>query len=58
VGIGHPGDSRDVTNYVLGKAPRDEQIEIEAAVDEALRTLPQILDGEMQAAMNRLHSRK
>lgn len=58
VGIGHPGESREVTNYVLGKAPRDEQIEIDAAIDEALRTLPQILDGEMQAAMNRLHSRK
>ena len=58
VGIGHPGDSRDVTNYVLGKAPRDEQIEIEAAIDEALRTLPQIVEGEMQAAMNHLHRRK
>jgi len=42
----------------LGKASRDEQIEIAAAVDEALRTLPQILDGEMQAAMNHLHRRK
>jgi peptidyl-tRNA hydrolase, PTH1 family len=58
VGIGHPGDSRDVSNYVLGKAPQDEQIEVAAAMDEALSTLPQILDGEMQAAMNRLHSRK
>jgi peptidyl-tRNA hydrolase, PTH1 family len=58
IGIGHPGESRDVSNYVLGKAPRDEQIEIDAAMDEALRTLPQILEGEMQAAMNRLHSRK
>jgi len=58
IGIGHPGQSRDVSNYVLGKAPRDEQIEIDNAIDEALRTLPQILDGEMQAAMNRLHSRK
>ena len=58
VGVGHPGDSREVTNYVLGKAPRDEQIEIAAAMDEVLRTLPQILDGEMQAAMNHLHRRK
>jgi len=58
VGIGHPGQSRDVSNYVLGKAPRDEQIEIDAAIDEALHTLPQIIDGELQAAMNHLHSRK
>ena len=58
VGIGHPGQSRDVSNYVLGKAPRDEQIEIDVAIDEALHTLPQIIDGELQAAMNHLHSRK
>jgi len=58
VGIGHPGDSRDVTNYVLGKAPQDEQIEIGSAIDEALRTLPQILEGDMQTAMNHLHRRK
>ncbi|MBL1276810.1 MAG: aminoacyl-tRNA hydrolase [Ectothiorhodospiraceae bacterium] len=58
VGIGHPGNSRDVSNYVLGKAPQDEQIDIDAAMDEAMSTLPQILEGEMQAAMNRLHSRK
>ena len=58
VGIGHPGQSRDVSNYVLDKASRDEQIEIDAAIDEALHTLPQIVDGELQAAMNHLHSRK
>ncbi len=58
VGIGHPGQSRDVSNYVLGKASRDEQIDIDAAIDEALHTLPKIIEGEMQAAMNHLHSRK
>ncbi len=58
VGIGHPGQSRDVSNYVLGKASRDEQIDIDAAIDEALHTLPKIIEGEMQVAMNHLHSRK
>lgn len=58
VGIGHPGESRDVSNYVLGKASPGDWIEIEAAVDEALRTLPKILEGETQAAMNHLHRRK
>jgi len=58
VGIGHPGQSRDVSSYVLGNAPRDEQIDIDAAIDEALHTLPKIIEGEMQAAMNHLHSRK
>ena len=58
VGIGHPGQSRDVSNYVLGKAPSDEQIDIDAAMDDALHTLPKIIEGEMQVAMNHLHSRK
>jgi PTH1 family peptidyl-tRNA hydrolase len=58
IGIGHPGGSRDVSNYVLGKAPQSEQKLIDEAIDEALRVLPQIFDGDMQPAMNRLHSIK
>ena len=58
IGIGHPGTAREVTNYVLGKASPDDRIGIEAAIDEALRALPLILDGDLQGAMNRLHSRK
>ncbi len=58
IGIDHPGSAREVSNYVLSKASADDRITIEAAVDEALRALPQIIDGELQAAMNRLHSRK
>jgi len=58
IGIGHPGDSRDVTNFVLGKASQSEQKLIEDAVDEALRVIPQICEGDLQPAMNRLHSIK
>lgn len=58
VGIGHPGVSRDVSNYVLGKAPQSEQQDIDAAINEALRSLPQIMEGDLQPAMNRLHSIK
>jgi PTH1 family peptidyl-tRNA hydrolase len=58
VGIGHPGDSRDVTNYVLGKASPEDQKHIDNAIEEAMRTLPQVMEGDMQPAMNRLHSIK
>jgi PTH1 family peptidyl-tRNA hydrolase len=58
IGIGHPGSSRDVTNYVLGKASGDDCQLIEHAIDDALHELPLILDGEWQKAMNHLHSRK
>jgi PTH1 family peptidyl-tRNA hydrolase len=56
LGIGHPGHASQVTGYVLGKAPSDEQIEIERAVDKALDELSLILSGDLQKAMNRLHS--
>ena len=58
IGIGHPGESRDVSNYVLSKASRDDDKQIENAVDDAIRELPKILEGEWQTAMNHLHSRK
>ncbi len=57
VGIGHPGDSRDVTNYVLGRASSTEQADIEAALQDAQRYLSLILQGETQKAMNHLHAR-
>ena len=56
VGIGHPGHSSEVTNYVLGKAPQSEQALMEQAIDKALDELPTIVAGEHQKAMNRLHS--
>jgi len=57
VGIGHPGNSRDVTNYVLGRAGADEQSDIERALEDAMHYLPLILQGETQKAMNHLHAR-
>ena len=56
LGIGHPGHSSQVSGYVLGKAPSGEQIELERAIDRALDELPLILSGDLQKAMNRLHS--
>lgn len=58
IGIGHPGESRDVSDYVLHKAALEDQRNIENAIDEALRVLPQILEGDLEPAMNRLHSIK
>lgn len=57
VGIGHPGHSSQVTGYVLGKPPAAEREEVEAALRAALDSLPDIVGGELEKAMNRLHSR-
>lgn len=58
VGIGHPGDSRKVTGYVLGRLGKQETEELNAVIDEILRVLPDAATGKLAAAMNRLHSFK
>lgn len=57
IGIGHPGDARQVSGYVLKKASTDDQRAIEDAIDQALDVLPLLIDGEMEKAMHRLHSK-
>ena len=58
VGIGHPGSSSEVTNYVLGSPSSDDRNLLLDAIDNSLVVLPQIVDGEFQKAMNHLHSAK
>ena len=58
IGIGHPGDAKLVTNYVLGRPGKAERSAIDAVLDECLATLPDALQGDWAKAMNRLHSFK
>jgi len=58
IGIGHPGHSSQVTGYVLGKAQADEQRLMEDAIAKALGIMPLVADGEIQKAMNQLHSKR
>ena len=58
IGIGHPGDSRQVTNYVLGRFGKQENEQLQAVIDEALRVLPDAASDKLHQAMNRLHSFK
>ncbi|WP_303291420.1 aminoacyl-tRNA hydrolase [Marinobacter sp. SS5-14b] len=58
IGIGHPGDSRKVTGYVLGRLGKQETEELNAVIDEIMRVLPDAASGKLAAAMNRLHSFK
>ena len=55
LGIGHPGDSRKVTGYVLGNPPSKERDRIDAAIAESLHFLPQVIAGGHQKVMNQLH---
>ncbi len=58
LGIGHPGNARQVAAFVLQKAPQLEREATLAGIDQALRSLPDLLCGNLQKAMNDLHSFK
>jgi len=56
IGIGHPGNAKQVADYVLKKASPDDQQLIINSIDDALRALPLALAGEWEKAMLKLHS--
>ena len=57
IGIGHPGDRDAVIGYVL-QAPRvEERGVIEESITRSLQIFPQIVRGDLQAAMLKLHTR-
>jgi PTH1 family peptidyl-tRNA hydrolase len=58
IGIGHPGHRDRVTGHVLGKAPANEQVLIEQAIDEAVRCFDIWQKDDLKRAQNRLHSFK
>lgn len=57
IGIGHPGDRNEVANFVLKPPRREEQEEIDAAIDRALGAWPLIAAGNWTAATTRLNTR-
>jgi PTH1 family peptidyl-tRNA hydrolase len=56
IGIGHPGDRNEVVNYVLKQPRREEQAEIDAAIDRALDLVPLIEKGEWNMATQRANT--
>ena len=57
LGIGHPGNKDRVTGHVLKKASSEDQQAIESAIDSAIGVLPQCINGEIQKAMQALHTK-
>ena len=56
LGIGHPGHKDLVHDYVLQRAPADQERAIETAVNNAADVLPVLLAQGAEKAMNRLHT--
>ena len=57
LGIGHPGDRGAVVNYVLHEPSRDEANLIQDNIDLSVKLLPLLLEGSMEAAMLKLHTK-
>lgn len=58
IGIGHPGDSRQVSDYVLRRPSKQDQQLIEESIWRTERCLPDILSGKIQQAMTTLHTKE
>jgi PTH1 family peptidyl-tRNA hydrolase len=56
LGIGHPGDKNVVADYVLNKPSADDREAIDGAIGRCIEVLPLCLAGDMQGAMQKLHS--
>ena len=56
IGIGHPGDSSQVTNYVLHKPSAADLNAIEAANRDTLAVMPLVIEGRIDKAMQALHT--
>src|SRR3990167_3185232 len=56
LGIGHPGDSDLVTDYVLNNPSKTDAEQIHAAITKALTVMPPILNNNIEQAMQMLHT--
>ena len=56
IGIGHPGSSEQVADYVLRRPPKREAVLIQDSIDTATRDLHGIVNGETGVAINPPHS--
>jgi peptidyl-tRNA hydrolase, PTH1 family len=56
IGVGKPPAGSEGADYVLQKPTADEKGAIDRAIERALQVLPEMLSGDMQAAIQKLHS--
>jgi PTH1 family peptidyl-tRNA hydrolase len=56
LGVGKPPAGTEGGDYVLQKPPAEERAGIDAAIEKSIALMPQILAGDFQSAMNKLHT--
>ncbi|MEI8361710.1 MAG: aminoacyl-tRNA hydrolase [Betaproteobacteria bacterium] len=58
LGIGHPGDRKEVINFVLKAPSKDEKMAINQCIDNSIQIVPHLLNGDFDTAMLKLHTKK
>jgi peptidyl-tRNA hydrolase, PTH1 family len=58
LGVGHPGTKAEVVNWVLKKPSPDDRIVLEQCIDRTLKSVPNLLAGEMDKATMLIHTSK
>jgi peptidyl-tRNA hydrolase, PTH1 family len=56
LGVGKPPAGAEGADYVLQKPAAEDKAAIDQAIDRALQVLPEMLTGDMQVAIQKLHS--
>lgn len=56
LGVGRPPPGTEGGDYVLQKPSPEDRAAIDSAIDKALGLLPLMLSGDLQGAMNKLHT--
>jgi len=56
IGVGKPPGDAEGADYVLQRPPAEERSAIDSVIEKALEVLPLCLSGDMQTAMQKLHT--
>jgi len=58
LGVGHPGDKSEVTNYVLKRGSADVERAVEDSIEKAIEVLPLLMEDGLNAAQKALHTKE
>ena len=56
LGIGRPEKGKDVADFVLARPSASDKTQITYAIDDAARVMPDLVNGDIEKAMQALHS--
>ena len=58
LGVGHPGHKDQVVSHVLKQINKKDRAEIDNSIIDAMNTLDEFVEGDMEAAQRKLHTKE